>query len=154
MKNTQKGFTLIELLVVLAIISILATIVGSSYLTSLKRGRDAKRKTDLNNLQKALETYYEDAKQYPTAGTGNGQLDLAGNVSLCYPDCTTGTKYMVKVPKDPTGAQYWYCPGNNNQQYRLSTNLENNTDPARFITSCPVGVAGADYGVSSSNISP
>ncbi len=61
----KKGFTLIELVVVIVIISILATFIGVSYTTSLRRGRDARRKADLRLIKSALESYRQDHGHYP-----------------------------------------------------------------------------------------
>src|SRR4051812_31161735 len=56
-KNFRAGFTLIELLVVIAIIGILASIVLASLNSSRKKSRDARRLSDLKQLQNALELY-------------------------------------------------------------------------------------------------
>jgi len=62
----KKGFTLIELLVVIIVLGVLAALISGNFFTSLKKGRDAKRKADLEQIQRALEMYYEDKKAYPT----------------------------------------------------------------------------------------
>src|SRR3990167_3114383 len=99
-KAYRKVFTLIELLIVLSIIGILAALGFSSYLNSVKSGRDARRKSDLKAIQNALELYYQDNEEYP------GSL-LFGS-SFCHPvDCDTA-KYMETVPKDPSGSDYTY----------------------------------------------
>jgi prepilin-type N-terminal cleavage/methylation domain-containing protein len=61
----SKGFTLIELLVVVAIIGILATVVLSSLGSARTRARDARRVSEMKNLETALEMYYLDYNQYP-----------------------------------------------------------------------------------------
>ena len=61
----KLGFTLIELLVVIAIIGILIAVSTSSYITTLKQSRDAKRKTDLEQIRQALETYRSEIGHYP-----------------------------------------------------------------------------------------
>ena len=43
----KKGFTLIELLIVIMILGVLAALITGNFFTSLKKGRDAKRKADL-----------------------------------------------------------------------------------------------------------
>ncbi|PIP15252.1 hypothetical protein COX47_00635, partial [Candidatus Roizmanbacteria bacterium CG23_combo_of_CG06-09_8_20_14_all_35_49] len=56
----RKAFTLIELLLVIIILGVLATLIIGNFFTSLKKGRDARRKGDLEQIQRALEMYYED----------------------------------------------------------------------------------------------
>lgn len=51
---TLRGFTLLELIVVIAIISILAVIIAPSFNSALRRARDAKRVTELKNIQTDL----------------------------------------------------------------------------------------------------
>src|SRR3990167_4751352 len=53
--KVKRGFTLIELLVVIAIIGILATFVIASFSSAQGRGRDSRRKADLDAVKKALE---------------------------------------------------------------------------------------------------
>jgi len=58
-KKTKKGFTLIELLVVVSIISLLSSIVLASLNTARAKARDARRKSDLNEIRTALEFYFD-----------------------------------------------------------------------------------------------
>jgi prepilin-type N-terminal cleavage/methylation domain-containing protein len=83
----KKGFTLIELLVVIAIIGLLSTLSVLALNSARARSRDAKRITDVKQVQTALEMYYSEAGQYPaTLGTS----------------IATGTSvYMMKVPTAP-----------------------------------------------------
>jgi prepilin-type N-terminal cleavage/methylation domain-containing protein len=92
MKKNNKGFTLIELLVVIAIIGLLATIVMVSLNTARAKARDARRISDVRQLQLALEMYYDAIGSYPAALSG-----LAPN-------------YINAVPTDPDGSSaYQYC---------------------------------------------
>jgi len=63
----NKGFTLIELLVVIAIIGILSSVVLASLNTAREKSRDAKRVSDIKQLQLALELYYDTKGEYPDA---------------------------------------------------------------------------------------
>ena len=65
-----KGFTLIELLVVIAIIGLLSSVITASVNVARAKARDAKRLSDLQQVQIALETYYADHGSYP-ATTGS-----------------------------------------------------------------------------------
>lgn len=66
-----KGFTLIEILVVISIIGILATLILARLGGVEKQGRDARRKSDLNQYRTALENYaLKTNGLYPHYSTG------------------------------------------------------------------------------------
>ena len=106
MKNTaRKGFTLIELLVVIAIIGLLSTLAVVALNSARAKSRDAKRISDVKQVQTALELYFADQGGYPSptaglvlGGTGAGRLCDAGFQDAA---CTT-TTYMGQVPAAPT----------------------------------------------------
>lgn len=83
--SKQKGFTLVELLVVIAIIGILATLLILQLGVARQRARDAKRISDIAQIQSALELYFDDAGNYPNT------QDLA----LLKP------KYLTVIPIPP-----------------------------------------------------
>lgn len=64
---TKRGFTLIELLVVIAIIGILSSVVLASLNTAREKSRDARRVSDVKQLQLALELYFDANGEYPDA---------------------------------------------------------------------------------------
>ena len=69
-KNTKKGFTLIELLVVIAIIGILSSVVLASLSTARQKSRDAKRISDIGQIQLALELFFDANQSYPSTSPG------------------------------------------------------------------------------------
>jgi len=80
MKNNKSGFTLIELLVVIAIIGLLSTLSILALNTARARARDAKRISDVKQIQTALEMYYNDTSDYPsTASVTAGQSIASAN---------------------------------------------------------------------------
>ena len=87
----QKGFTLIELLVVVAIIGLLSSVVLASLNTARSKARDARRLSDIKQLQIAIEMYYDSNGFYP-GGVGNGQLSA---LNVLVPN------YISKVSNDP-----------------------------------------------------
>ena len=60
-----KGFTLVELLVVIGIISTLSIIAAVSFQSAQKNARDQQRKSDLTQIQLALETFFLRSNRYP-----------------------------------------------------------------------------------------
>jgi type II secretion system protein G len=143
----KGGFTLIELLVVVAIIAILVSVGMVSYSGIQQRGRDTTRKTDLESVASALETYYADNGAYPAASSG--RIDCGGALTWGTSALTCGGKtYLSKLPGDPKApprVQYCY-ESSSNQTYNLYTDLENQNDLARLST--PVncgGSAGTPY---------
>lgn len=165
--NNEAGFTLIELLVVMAVIGILATIAIGSFQSSQTKARDAQRKNDLNQISKALETYYNDKGQYPDNSAAN-KIDGCADVGAGPVTCDWGTEwsdengtvYMVELPADPraSGLNYYYI--SDGSFYQLYARLENDLDssiPTLLDESADYGIScgggyNCNYGVSSSNI--
>lgn len=115
----QRGFTLIELLVVIAIIGILSSVVLASLNSAREKSRDAKRVSDIKQLQLALELSFDDNGNYPTS------ISVATLV-------TPG--YIATIPTDPTtGNAYSYAAlgsGSTCSSYHLGTTLENSSHVA------------------------
>ena len=65
-----KGFTLVELLIVIAIIGVLSALLMANFIGVRQRARDAQRKSDLRQMQSALELYRSDLGLYPTTQNG------------------------------------------------------------------------------------
>ena len=129
----QKGFTLIELLVVIAIIGLLSTLAVVSLNNARSKSRDAKRVSDIKQVQTALELYYADQNGYPTGssiqiGSSTGAVCLASTGWTDTAGCT-GTVYMGNVPSNPlpNGATYLYSVGSSNATYTITFSLEGTT---------------------------
>ena len=74
MRKHIKGFTLVELMIVVAVLIILMAIVSLAYNGIQGRSRDARRKSDVASLVKALELYYDDNGQYPVAASTDSPI--------------------------------------------------------------------------------
>jgi len=61
----RSGFTLIELLVVMAILGMLAALVGPALFGNLSKGQRTTAASQISNLQSALDTYRLDVGSYP-----------------------------------------------------------------------------------------
>lgn len=64
-KDGVKGFTLIELIIVMTIIGLLTAIAIPSYLTSVKKAREAVLKEDLHTLRASIDSYTVDKEKAP-----------------------------------------------------------------------------------------
>jgi len=133
--NKNRGFTLIELLVVMAILGLLATIGLVSFRTAQLKGRDARRKHDLEQIQKALEMHFNDKGRYPTLAEG---IPAAGSI---WEDTAVagGAVYMRKRPKDPKEIDYCYNSNATGDWHELYAKLENENDPAIAESGCSAG---------------
>ena len=68
-RTGERGFTLLELMVVMAVMLILAAIAVPSYLSSVKKAKEAVLKEDLHTMRSAIDSYTADkAKATAIAG--------------------------------------------------------------------------------------
>lgn len=89
MIKRNNGFTLVEIVIAVALIAIFITLPSLTYANYLKKGRDTKRKTDLNSVQSALEMYRNNNGVYP-----EDLGELLGPPS-----------YIQEIPEDPKEGQ-------------------------------------------------
>ncbi len=144
MKKRLQGFTMIELIVVIAILGLLSTIGLVSFRTAQIKGRDAQRKSDLTQIQKALEIYYNDYGYYPT-----DDYPASGSFADA-----KGTLYMKEIPEDPKFSTYPYF--SDGTFYILYARLENSQDPCFENGLCKdyglaCGEENCNYAVASPN---
>jgi general secretion pathway protein G len=123
----STGFTLIELLIVIGIIGILSAFLLSNFVGVRQRARDGVRKSNLLQIQSALELYRADAGSYP-ASLPTCSTDLSQNIA------GANITYIQKIPCDPTNQSYpnySYTTTNNDSKYTITACIENANDSER-----------------------
>ncbi len=137
----KRGFTLIELLVVISIIGLLASVILASVNSARSKSRDARRVSDLSQMQNALELYYSTNGSYPNLSICES-VPIVGFTSwnTCWATLLSG--YISAMPVDPTNSTTtynWYSyqygtqrngcsplvPGGAPGKYVLTARLEN-----------------------------
>jgi len=113
----SRAFTLIELLIVIVIVAILATLTIVALNGIRAKSRDAKRISDIRQIQLVLEMYKNDNNVYPASLTaGQPLVDLVNNLT-----------YLKQIPAAPGRADgscaddsYEYTPDNSNTSYHIT----------------------------------
>ena len=135
------------MLVVVAVISIVMSMVVALVGDAKAKARDTKRRTDLNQIQVALELYRNEHGTFQVTGgghMGNGQGWLAYENGSTYATAVTRVLHnegfladpIIEDPLENPGYMIYVCNGG--QSYALSATLEFPTarDIADIQTSC------------------
>lgn len=103
-RKRSLGFTLIELLVVLAILTLLAGLVGPRVLNQLGGAKSKTAGVQIADLEKSLELFKLDVGRYPTTEEGlDALVKKPGSVNGW-----AGPYLKGGVPTDPWGHPYRY----------------------------------------------
>ncbi len=139
----KKAFTLIELLVVIAIIGSLSAMLVPNFMGARERTRDTQRKSDLKQIQKALEMYKQDKSppSYPATGFFTDNEDECWSSGGTGTSCPAGNIYMNKIPEDPNRDDGYYFENKGNLTYDLCSCLENIADPDAADGNCSSDVS-------------
>lgn len=133
--KSRQGFTLIELLVVIAIIGVLASIVLASLNSARRKSRDARRITDLKQIQLALELYFDaQGSTYPAASGTCTAVATAADAEHNGLQALVNKGYIPQISRDPGNAATCYRYGaptaGPQTTYHLGATLEETTNPA------------------------
>ncbi|MDQ2933167.1 MAG: type II secretion system GspH family protein, partial [bacterium] len=129
------------LLVVIAIIGLLTGIVFTNLSPAKSRARDAKRISDLGQIQLALELYFDRCKEYPeTPPDSNSSIMTDPAFVNTANNCPSGSEITFKsfinqipLPPLPHTADYTYIVDDQSKpmEYVLHTTLENENEITR-----------------------
>lgn len=115
-QRRRTGFTLIEIMAVVLIIGLLTAIVGTAIFGQIDRANVTTARTQIKQIEAALDFYRMDNGRYPTTEQG---LDALVNQPTIEPVPRhyrpEGYLQGGRVPPDPWGAAYEYeSPGTHN----------------------------------------
>lgn len=143
----MKKFTKSELRTIFTILIVLFGVTFINMSISLRRGRDSIRKNDISAIQKALDTYYQKYRIYPSS-TDDGKIvgcfdsEVERDLSTGYPintvPCVWGESRFEDrnlMPRDPSykkGASYKYI--SHTTWYEIYISLEGR-DEAEYTPS-------------------
>lgn len=116
----------------MAIIGILASMIMVNFIGVRQRSRDDIRKSDLHQMQSALELYRADNGLYPPNGLpwSNGATNsLCGDGVKMISPVDGSIVYMQKIPCDPLiNKAYVYNSPDGGITYTITSCLENGND--------------------------
>lgn len=131
----KKGFTLVELLVVIAIIGLLSTLAVVALGSARAKARDARRISDVKQIQTALELYFGTNAEYPDAASaivlGGASAEVLSDAGFTAAAGSSGEEYMSQVPTQiaaglTTLTDYTYIK-NSASDYTISFEIETDT---------------------------
>lgn len=129
----QKGYTLIEILVVITTIGVLTSIILAALTPSRIRARDARRITDVKQLQGAINNFFSVCYTYPA------NLDV---LRVGTSSCPVYVRVLTELPTDPSsGLPYdYYVENSPIKRYHVCAETENDVDQS----SGKLGLVGFD----------
>ncbi len=103
----KAGYSLLEILIVLAIIALIAALVGPRLFAQFDKSKVTAARVQVKSLASSLETMRLDIARYPTAVEGLALLNASPGSGA--PNWS-GPYLSGGVPKDPWGHDYAYTP--------------------------------------------
>ncbi len=151
LSEKESGFSLAEIIVVLSIIGILGSIIFATVQESRKKGRDAQRMSDLQQLQIASRTYRDSASTSTLPAVPAGEI-VGDGVGFD----TTIAPYVTGTVSDPfhgrTGYGYYYHSAyscNGTRVVLIAQTMER-PNSGNMVSVCGVG----PYGDVASGVTP
>jgi len=121
-RRAARGFTLIEILVVIAIIAMLAAIVGPAVMNKLGGAKSKTAAIQIADIDKSLDLFKLDVGRYPTNAEGLQALVTQPPTASGW----NGPYLKGGLPSDPWGNPYHYAnPGPNGGVQILSYGADN-----------------------------
>lgn len=106
--RTRSGYSLMEVLIAVAIIAVLATLVGPRLLGQLDRSKVTAAQTQIRMIETSLDTMRLDIGRYPTQDEG---LALLQTPTESVSGMWAGPYLDGGLPEDPWGRPYQYRVG-------------------------------------------
>jgi len=156
--SARRGFTLVELLVVIAIIAILAAVVmiAINPLEVMRKGRDATRLQDMENVRKAIDMTIAQGGSFsgavgPLNSVDHGRvcgatggwvrnLDVCGNLSTLPVDPTNSSTFQYQFRVDSSGNYEIRC------KMESSSNFDRARNDGGSDNTCTDSVSGGGAG--------
>lgn len=123
------GISMIEVLIVTAVAGILLFMLIFTTFKQVSKGRDGRRKADLDKIKIAFEDYFNDNNCYPQPEQWLA-MECGGDEFK---------PYLDSIPCDPLSkSHYLYLPAEGGvcKGYRVLVKLENSNDPAIATVGC------------------
>lgn len=121
----SRGFTLIELLVVLAILGLLAGLVGPQLIRHLGESKTKAARLQIEELSSALDMYRLDVGRYPSTDEGLNSLVEAPGTAKVWNGPYLRKK---KMPLDPWNNPYHYAAPGQHGKFDVYTLGADNTE--------------------------
>lgn len=140
--KSGAGFTLIEILVVVGMIGVLTAgfLLVINPALQLQRSRDGTRKSEIKQIQSAVEQYRADNGSYPGAA-GTSSSPIYGWAPVSGMALNSTITYLQKIPTGPGNIGSDGCGGylysSNGTSYTIFTTLEDTND-ADFLAVKPI----------------
>ena len=115
-RSNQVGFTLLELLVVVAIIGLLAALVGPRLFGNVSKSEVTAARAQIEAFSRALESYRLDTGKFPDSTLGlQALVTKPADLPRWH-----GPYLQKEVPLDPWGNPYSYKqPGANGRDFEI-----------------------------------